>query len=1059
MGHRHVLHEAIDDGQANSRGKNAQLGVVQGVTVLGESCKREIVGSTLRRRHGNRRSVDHLDQEHPCLVIGEPDQDGFLGAGDHVQADSARGGLAHGEPHFFQALLVEPRTATEGHGNQPGRTHVRRYGSEGELYGGHQASAGRADRLGDGGVDREHLAQPGDLEDLQDTFLGQHEDERAVLSAHPVEGTHKDAQAGGVEELNAGQVEHQVDLSLGNQLDDPLTQLRRGIDVDLAANLDDRAVALCSGHQGEVHGVPFSVRGSGLLSPIQPSPCDHARDVSTPSPADGDLAGQLLAGLTASPTRAARVTHVEHVAARPASWAEWPTWVDPDVIQALGARGAQQPYTHQVEAAEHAHAGRSVVVSTGTASGKSLAYLLPALTAVREGAQAPDGRASTVLYLSPTKALAADQLRALTELAVPDVRPATVDGDTPREERDWARAHASYVLTNPDMLHHSLLPGHARWAPFWRSLSFVVVDECHAYRGVFGSHVAAVLRRLQRIARRYGAEPVFVLASATVSQPDVSAQRLIGQPVVAVTRDGSPRGSTAFALWEPPLTELIGERGAPIRRSVHAETADLLTDLVIEGARTLAFVRSRRGAEVVAMMTKEAVAEIDPSLADRVAAYRAGYLPEERRAVEADLQSGRLLAVAATSALELGVDVAGLDAVLLAGWPGTLASMWQQAGRAGRAGQGALAVLIARDDPLDTYLVHHPEAVFGRPVEATVLDPSNPYILGPHLCAAAAELPLTTEDLEAFGPGSHEVVADLVERELLRARPGGWYWTRPERASDLADLRGTGGGPVRVVESTTGRVVGTVDRGAADRSVHAGAVYVHQGSTYLVDTLDLDDSVALVTAATPDWTTSAREVTDLRVIAERRSQDWGAARLCVGDVEVTTQVVAFMRRRLGSGEVLGEEPLDLPARTLRTVSVWWSVAEAQLVEAELGDVEVPGSVHAAEHAAIGLLPLVATCDRWDIGGVSTAIHPDTDRASVFVFDGHAGGAGFAERGFERAAEWLAATLSVLETCECPTGCPSCVQSPKCGNGNDPLNKAGATRLLRVLLAGRPVPEP
>ncbi len=775
------------------------------------------------------------------------------------------------------------------------------------------------------------------------------------------------------------------------------------------------------------------------------------------SPAADTRADRLLAGLARTPARAARITHVEHVPPRAAAWSDWPDWADPAVVEALQGQGVLQPYVHQVRTADHARAGRSVVVATGTASGKSVGYLLPALTAVREGLESSDGRGATVLYLSPTKALAADQLRALEALDVPGVRAATVDGDTATDERDWARAHAAYVLTNPDMLHRSLLPGHARWAPFWRSVRFVVVDECHTYRGVFGSHVAAVLRRLRRVAQRYGADPVFVLASATVSDPATSAGRLVGTAVEAVTLDGSPRGATSFALWEPPLTDLVGERGAPVRRSVLAETSDLLTDLVVEGARTLAFVRSRRGTEVVAMTTQEALHEVDPTLPERVAAYRAGYLPEERRALEADLQSGRLLGVAATSALELGVDVVGLDAVLLAGWPGTLSSMWQQVGRAGRAGQGALAVLVARDDPLDTYLVHHPAALFGRPVEATVLDPTNPYILGPHLCAAAAELPLTPADLPAFGPGAADVVADLVARELLRARPGGWYWTRPERASDLADLRGTGGGPVRVVESSTGRVVGTVDRGAADRTVHDGAVYVHQGVTYVVDRLDLEDSVALVTVATPDWTTSAREVTDLRVLEEHAAVEWGDARLSVGSVEVTAQVVSFLRRRLRTGEVLGEELLDLPVRTLTTTGVWWTVSAAQLAAAELDEVDVPGAVHAAEHCAIGLLPLVATCDRWDVGGVSTAVHPDTGRASVFVYDGHAGGAGFAERGFERAADWLDATLEVLQTCECPAGCPSCVQSPKCGNGNDPLDKAGAARLLTVLLAGRPSP--
>jgi len=484
-----------------------------------------------------------------------------------------------------------------------------------------------------------------------------------------------------------------------------------------------------------------------------------------------------------------------------------------------------------------------------------------------------------------------------------------------------------------------------------------------------------------------------------------------------------------------------------------AETADLLADLVVEGRRTLAFVRSRRGAETVAQLAREQVAEVDPSLPDRVAAYRAGYLPEERRELEARLVDGRLTGVATTSALELGIDVSGLDAVLLAGWPGTRASMWQQAGRAGRQQQEALAVLVARDDPLDTYLVHHPEALFGRPVEATVLDPDNPYVLGPHLCAAAAEVPLTDADLPLFGPTAEPLLADLVARGLLRRRPTGWFWTSPERASDLADLRGIGGSPVRVVEAGTGRLLGTVDPGSADRTVHPGAVYVHQGVTFLVEQLDLDAAVALASPAVPDFSTYAREVTDLRVLAVERSAGWGPATLSFGEVEVTAQVVSFLRRRLGTGEVLGEEPLDLPTRTLRTRAVWWTVPPDQVAAAGIDPADLPGAAHAAEHASIGLLPLFATCDRWDIGGVSTALHPDTGLPTVFVYDGHPGGAGFAERGYEDAAEWLLATREAIASCGCESGCPSCVQSPKCGNGNDPLDKAGAVRLLDRLLAG------
>ena len=754
----------------------------------------------------------------------------------------------------------------------------------------------------------------------------------------------------------------------------------------------------------------------------------------------------LLARLLADPARRDRVTHVEHVPARTGRRADWPAWAHPLLVERLRLAGVERPWEHQVQAAELAHGGSSVVVATGTASGKSLAYLLPVLTDLLG-----DDRAAA-LYLSPTKALATDQLRAVRALNLVAVRAATYDGDTPREERDWVRRHGRLVLTNPDMLHRGVLPRHADWASFLRSLKYVVVDECHTYRGVFGSHVALVLRRLRRLCAKYGASPVFVLASATARDPEVAASRLTGLPVVPVTDDASPRGTTEFALWEPPLMpDYGGEHGAPVRRSATAETGDLLADLVVEGARTLAFVRSRRGAESVALSARRAVEEAAPELVPRVAAYRGGYLPEERRELERRLQSGDLLGVAATNALELGVDVAGLDAVVLTGWPGTVASVWQQAGRAGRAGQDALAVFVARDDPLDTYLVHHPQALFGRPVEATVLDPGNPYVLGPHLGCAAVELPLTEADLPLFGDPDavRLLLGDLVRRGLLRSRPAGWFWTSRERP--VADLRGGGGPPVRLVETGTGRLLGTVDASSSHSQAHTGAVYLHQGETYVVERLDLEEAVALVRRDEPDHSTSAREITDIRIVEELRGRAYDGVRLSLCTVDVTSQVVAFLRKRVATGEVLGEEPLDLPPRELRTRAVVYTVSAALLEQAELGWTDVPGAAHAAEHAAIGLLPLFATCDRWDIGGVSTALHEDTGEATVFVYDGHPGGAGFAERGYERAAAWLTATREAIASCECASGCPSCVQSPKCGNGNEPLDKAGAVRLLDAVI--------
>ena len=746
-----------------------------------------------------------------------------------------------------------------------------------------------------------------------------------------------------------------------------------------------------------------------------------------------------------------RLTHLEVLPPREGRRTEWPAWVDERLVGAWRSRGVERPWTHQTEAAGAAYDGQHVVISTGTASGKSLAYLMPALTSVLSKRRPNGQRGSTVLYLSPTKALAQDQLNAILSLGVPDLRATTHDGDSAREQRDWARDHGEYLLTNPDMLHRSLLPGHARWARFFSLLDYVVVDECHHYRGVFGAHVAQVLRRLRRVCSLYGATPTFVLASATVAEPETSAERLTGLPFTAVTDDGSPRGQVALALWEPPFTSFGGENGAPVRRSATAEISDLLTDLVVDGVRTLAFIRSRRGAETVSLTAKRLLDEVEPGLSARVAAYRGGYLPEDRRAIEHALRSGELLGLAATNALELGIDVSGLDAVLLAGFPGTRAALWQQVGRAGRGGQDALGVFVARDDPLDTYLVTHPEALLGKPVEASVFDPDNPYVLGPHLCAAAEESPLTEDDLDLFGPAARAGVDALTDAGMLRRRPRGWFWTDRSRACDLADIRSTGGAPVRLVEEGTGRLVGTVDHSAAHSTVHEGAVYLHLGETYLVQSLDLDENVAVIGRADPDYATTAREVTDIAIEDESAHAAWGAARVSFGSVRVTHQVVSYLKRRMPSGEVLGEEPLDLPERVLETKAVWWTLPAEVLEDAGLEGRDLPGAAHAAEHAAIGLLPLFATCDRWDIGGVSTALHPDTGQLTVFVYDGHPGGAGFAERGYQAAQAWWTATREAIASCACEDGCPSCVQSPKCGNGNNPLDKHAAVSLLDVLL--------
>ncbi|HYB86348.1 MAG TPA: DEAD/DEAH box helicase [Streptosporangiaceae bacterium] len=806
---------------------------------------------------------------------------------------------------------------------------------------------------------------------------------------------------------------------------------------------------------------PPATDGPSLL----PQPQSHRNTgPGVPGRAPNGLAGgrpePAAAWILRRGQRTRRLIHVARIPASPGRCLPWPDWVPEQISQAFIRTGVILPWAHQVAMAEHAHQGKNAIISTPSASGKSLGYLLPALTAVLAG--------RTVLYLAPTRALGADQARVVQALGLPGVRAAVVDGDTPAADREWARTYATYLITTPDMLHHMLLPRHARWRGFFSRLAYVVVDECHGYRGVFGSHVGHVLRRVRRVAIHHGQSgrkaggdrdgPVFLLASATISEPGSCARLLTGADAEEITESAAPRGQLTFGMWEPPFTAARGEAGGAVRRSATMEAARLLADLVAHDVRTLAFTRSRHGAEAVALAARRSLGDAQvaggaPWGAQRVAAYRSGYLPEDRRQLEEALRTGPILGLAATTALELGVNINGLDAVLIAGWPGTRAAVWQQAGRAGREGQSAVAVLIARDDPLDTYLVHHPEALLERPVEATVLDPGNPYVLAPHLCAAAAELPLAETDLARFGPAAAEVADGLVRRGMLRRRGQRLYWTRRGRAAE-AGLRGTGGRPVKIVEKATGRLVGTVDEPSAHIMVHTGAVYPHQGELYLVTELNLAEGVALVEPEDPGYATSARNITGIGVVSELRRAGWGPAAVHFGEVEVMRQVTSFTRRHPETGQPIGEFPLDLPPRALRTRAVWWTISPGQRAALMRRGVDLPGAAHAAEHTSIGLLPLFAACDRWDIGGVSADLHPATGRLTVFVYDGHEGGAGFAERGFAVAGDWLAATRQAIADCECQAGCPSCIQSPKCGSGNDPLSKDGALLLLGRLLAPR-----
>jgi DEAD/DEAH box helicase domain-containing protein len=733
-----------------------------------------------------------------------------------------------------------------------------------------------------------------------------------------------------------------------------------------------------------------------------------------------------------------RVVHVETLPARAPDVAPVADLPDPipDRLRLLGIDGL---YPHQRRALDLIGQGRNVIVATGTASGKTLVYDL-----AFAGAAVADRR-STAIFVFPTKALARDQLRQLRELRLPQIRAAVYDGDTPSEERPLIRRTANVILTNPDMLHAAILPAHARWADFLLRLSFVVVDEAHVCRGVFGSHVAMVLRRLRRLAAHYGGNPQFVMTSATVGNPGELAERLAGVPFDEVAEDASPRGEKLFALWNPPL--LDDESGA--RGSAITEAALLLTRLVEEETRTIAFTRSRRAAEILADATRGA---LPSAVKGRVKAYRAGYLPEERRALERGLAQGELLAVASTTALELGIDIGSLDAAVLTGYPGTRASMWQQAGRAGRRRGSSLAVLVAQDDPLDQYLVAHPEDLFRKPPEDAVIDPTNRYVLAPHLACAAREHPLAPEEVEYFGDAARGVASELVARGALVDRRGRLHHRPGEAPHKTVDIRSASGHLFLIVETGTGALLGTVDEARAYGTVHPGAIYLHQGEQYEVVELDLARHVALVRPTDADWYTQPRDTTDIEVLGTLVESKVGETPMFFGDVRVTSHVVGFVRKLHLTGEIVDTVPLELPPQVLDTRSVWWAVPDQVIARAGVGPPDLPGAAHAAEHAAIGLLPLVATCDRWDVGGVSTALHPDTESCAIFIYDGYPGGAGITERGFASGERLLRATLEAIRACPCQSGCPSCVQSPKCGNGNEPLDKAGAAALLEEMLS-------
>jgi DEAD/DEAH box helicase domain-containing protein len=725
------------------------------------------------------------------------------------------------------------------------------------------------------------------------------------------------------------------------------------------------------------------------------------------------------------------VAHTETIAASEPRIAPLPEELQPDLRKALPFDAL---YAHQRSAWDTAARGEHLILATGTASGKSLAFNLPVLDAI---AREPKTRA---LYLYPTKALAQDQARALAELKPPDVRAAIYDGDTPSERRWQIRKWANVILTNPDMLHVGVLPHHDRWADVLHNLRYVVVDEAHVYRGVFGSHVGNVLRRLRRLAHVYGAEPQFLFASATIANPGELAAALAGVEPTVLADDAAPRAERTVLLWNPELID--PELG--LRASALGDASRLLAALVSRGLRTICFAKSRRAAELIHKFTSE---RVDAETAGRLAPYRAGYTPAQRREIERRLVEGELLGVSATDALELGIDIGLLDCAISVGFPGTVASLRQQWGRAGRRGHG-LAVLIASEDALDQYFVREPETLLERSVEAAILDYANPRVLDGHVRAAAFEAPIDGADRATLGDEALERAALLPD---LKETKSGFVWAGRDYPAARIGLRSTTPDSFGVVEAESGTVLGIVERERAYSTVHEGAVYLHLGESYLVRELDLHGRAALVTPYRGDYYTQAKKETNTAIEEELRRERRCGLELSFGRISVSERVVAYQKKSIRDQSTLETVELDLPETSFETEAIWY-LPEPEQLEGLAKMPKLLGTLHAAEHSMIALLPLWAMCDRWDIGGLSTNIHFQTSRPTVFIYDGHSGGVGITERGFAAFEGWVEDTARMLEGCPCSDGCPSCVQSPKCGNLNEMLDKDGALTFLRRMVA-------
>lgn len=779
----------------------------------------------------------------------------------------------------------------------------------------------------------------------------------------------------------------------------------------------------------------------------------------------------LLERMKSRPDYAGQLEHVEILPERPGRFAAPQRPLPESLQRMLAARGIEQLYCHQVEALESARAARDWVVVTGTASGKTLCYNLPILEAALAE---PDARA---LYLYPTKALAQDQLKGLLELVGDDaelstaIRPGVYDGDTPTAQRRRIRGEANLVLSNPDMLHAAILPYHPKWASLFAELRYVVVDEVHTYRGILGAHVSAVLRRLVRVCEHYGSQPVFLAASATIANPGELAGRLLGRDVAVIDGDGSPRGRKYFVIWNPsPLG-----KDSLARRSAGDDAVTWMVEAVQADGQALAFTRTRQAAELIHRYARERLAAERSPLADKLRAYRGGYLPNERRQIEQDLFSGDLRGVAATNALELGIDVGTLDVALLVNYPGTIASSWQQAGRSGRRHDESLAVLLAGNDPVDQYLSRHPAYFFSQTPEHAVVDPDNPYVLAKHLPAAAFELPLRGEgDLERFGPLAMPIVGALLDEQRLVEVKGQYYFGGGQNPAVGVSLRHMSDNTFSIVlvEGGGGKADGVGKKPAADHTaianvdaisapelVYPEAVYLHNGETYLVRELDLAGKVAYVERRETDYYTQAVLESSVRITAERAAGEAVPnAALGYGDVDVSWQTVAFKKIKFATRENIGLGPVDIPAQNLQTTGAWLAPDDTVRAEMKAAGLRTAEGVVGLRNLAVVALPFVAMCDSRDLGGVVDS--KNLGRTAMILYDRYPGGLGYSERGFQHMPQLLSICLEMVRDCPCDAGCPSCVglpnlrpaihSDPDLTRGHPLPNKQATVRLLELL---------